>query len=252
MQKIDLPIETNESTPTNPDFGWGFKMLGIFVWFVAFSYLVFFIFSNVVLKNLSLETEKEWFWDMGEWEKFEYSEFTEYKIPEFKNYNFNLNDSSEINAYAFIWGNININQWFLDNIENQEELVFVMAHEMGHIENRDVLKAFTTEIPLQITLMSMWFDVGIWETSIVSLWWKYLNKDTELKADKFAINILKKHKINPLCVKPFFTRDHDLWDSVMEILSDHPLNLSRIKLLEDLAKQMWFSSEKNCKKIKKD
>jgi len=27
MQKIELPIETNEASPTNPDFNWGFKML---------------------------------------------------------------------------------------------------------------------------------------------------------------------------------------------------------------------------------
>jgi len=31
MQKIELPIEKNESSPTNPDFNWGFKMLMIFV-----------------------------------------------------------------------------------------------------------------------------------------------------------------------------------------------------------------------------
>jgi len=30
-----------------------------------------------------------------------------------------------------------------------------MAHEMAHIKNRDVLKAFTTEIPLQLTMMSL-------------------------------------------------------------------------------------------------
>jgi Zn-dependent protease with chaperone function len=40
----------------------------------------------------------------------------------------------------------------LKNIENQEELVFIMSHEMGHIKNRDVLKAYTTEVPLKLTL----------------------------------------------------------------------------------------------------
>ena len=165
MQKIDLPIDTNESSPTNPDFGWWFKMLGIFVWFLAFSYLVFFIFSNVVLKNLSLETEKEWFWDIEKWEKFDYEKYLDYKIPEFSDYNFNLDSSEEINAYAFIWWNININRWFLDDIENQEELVFVMAHEMAHIKNRDVLRALSTEIPLQITMQFLWFDIWVFDTA---------------------------------------------------------------------------------------
>ena len=250
MQKIDLPVEKNESIPASPDFNWGIKMLLIFVGFVAFSYLVFFIFSNVVLKNISLETEKEWFWGVWDWETFDYGEYSDYEIEEFKNYNFNLKDSEEVNAYAFIWGNININQWFLDEIENQEELVFVMAHEMAHVKNRDVMKALTTEIPLQITMISLWFDIWVWDTSLTSIWWKYLSKDTELNADKYAINILEKYKINPLCAKDFFTRDHNSADSVMEILSNHPLNSSRIKLLDNLAKKMWFKDNNNCKKLK--
>ena len=251
MQKIELPIDKNESSPTNPDFSWGFKMLAIFVWFLVFSYLIFFIFSNVVLKNLSLETEKEWFWDFSEWEKFNYTDYSDYKIEEFNNYNFLLDESDEVNAYAFIGWNITINKGFLYNIEHQEELVFVMAHEMWHIKNRDVLKAFTTEIPLQLTLMSLWIDIWIWDSSLTSIWWKYLNKNTELEADKIWLEILKKYKINPLCAKAFFTREHNSADTVMELLSDHPLNISRIKLLEDLAREMWFKDEKNCKKLKK-
>jgi len=250
MQKIDLPIEKDEATPTNPDFGWWFKMLVIFVWFFIFSYLVFFIFSNVVLKNLSLETEKEWFWDMAEWEKFDYEKYSDYKIDEFKNYNFNLNYDEEINAYAFIWGNININQGFLDSIENQEELVFVMAHEMIHVKNRDVLKALSTQIPMQLTFAILGFNIDLASTSILDIWWNFLSKDTELKADNWAIQILEKYKINPLCAKKFFTRDHNFWDSVMEMMSDHPLNLTRIKLLEESAKKMWFTDENNCKKLK--
>jgi len=250
MQKIQLPIDTKEATPTNPDFGWGFKMLAIFVWFLAFSYLVFFIFSNVVLKNLSLETEKKWFWDIDKWEKFNYNKYLDYKIIEFNDYNFNLDPSEEINAYAFIWGNININQGFLDSIEDQEELIFVMAHEMAHVKNRDVMKALTTEIPLQITMMSLWFDIWVFDTSLTSIWTQFLSKDTELKADKYALSILEKYKINPLCAKEFFTRDHTQADTVMEMLSDHPLNSSRVKLLEDLAREMGFKNEKDCKKIK--
>ena len=252
MQKIDLPIKTNEASPTNPDFNWGFKMLLIFVLFVVFSYLVFLGFSKVILANIDLETEKDWFWEIAVEQDFDYSKYTDYKIEEFKKYNFYLKDSDEINAYAFLWGNINITQGFLDSIENQEELIFVMAHEMAHIKNRDVLKAFTTEIPLQLTMILLWFDIWIWDTSIVSVWWKYLSKNTELNADKLAIEILKKYKINPICVKPFFEKEHNIWDSAMEMMSSHPLNSTRIELLDNLAKELWFTDNKNCKKIESD
>ena len=183
--------------------------------------------------------------------EFNYTKYSDYKIEEFEKYNFNLEDNEEINAYAFIWWNINITTWFIENIENQEELVFVMAHEMGHIRNRDILKAFSTEIPLKLTLLSLWIDIWMWDTSIIDIWWKFLSKNTEISADKVWLEIFEKYKINPLCAKEFFERDHNLTDSVMEMISDHPLNISRIKLLEDLAREMWFKDEKNCKKLKK-
>lgn len=251
MQKINLPIEQEETTPTNPDFGWGFKMLVIFVSFIWITYLSFLGFSKIVLNKISLETEKKWFWNLAEWDKFEYNKFMDYKSFEFEKYNFNLSDDEEVNAYAFLWWNIVINQWFLDSIENQEELVFVMAHEMAHIENRDVMKAISTQIPMQLTLVFLGFDIWIWHSSIVNIWTQYLSKDTELNADKNAHKILKQYKINPLCVIPFFTRDHTKTDTVMELLSSHPLNQTRIKLLKDLAWEMWFSDSKSCKKLKK-
>ena len=250
MKKIELPIDKNESSPTNPDLKWGIKMLWIFVWFLTISYIVFLLFSKVILTNLSLETEKKWFWNFTEGREFNYTEYTDYKIEEFKKYNFLVDDSDEVNAYALIGWNINITFWFLDDIEYQEELIFVMAHEMWHIKNRDVLKALSTEIPLKLTLLSLWIDIWVWDSSLIDIWWKYLSKNTEIEADKIWLTILEKYKINPLCAKEFFKRDHNFSDTVMEMMSDHPLNSSRIKLMDDLANKMWFKNTKNCKKLK--
>lgn len=61
MQKIELPVDKNKVTPTNPDFKWGGKMLAILLLFIIFSYLVFLFFSKIILANISLETEKKWF-----------------------------------------------------------------------------------------------------------------------------------------------------------------------------------------------
>ncbi len=250
MQKIKLPIKNNESTPTNPDLKWGGKMLGIFLLFIIISYIIFLFFSKIILANLSLETEKKWFWEITLNNKFDYTEYTDYKIEEFNNYNFNLEDNDKVNAYAFLGWNINITTWFLKNIENQEELVFVMAHEMWHIKNRDILKAYTTDIPLKLTLLTLWIDIWVWDTSFIDMWWKYLNKNTEIQADIAWLDILEKYNINPLCAKIFFERDHNFSDSVMEMMSDHPLNNTRILLMDELAKKMWYKNADNCKKLK--
>ncbi len=225
------------------------KNAWIFFWMLIFSYLLFLWFSKIILTNIDLKTEKKWFWDLAKGKYFNYKKFIDYKIPEFQNYNFYILNSSEINAYAFIWWNINITKELLENIENQEELIFIMAHEAWHIKNRDNLKAFTTTIPLQLTLAILWFDISIGDSSIINISSNILNKETEIEADKEALKIFKKYKINPLCTINFFKRYHDSGNTIMELLSDHPLNLSRIKLLEEKAKEMWFKDTKNCKKI---
>ncbi len=249
VQKINLPIEKQEATPTNPDFSWGLKMLAIFIWFIIIIYISFLWVSKVVLDKISLETEKKWFWNLAEWEKFDYSKYIDYEIKEFEKYNFNLSDSKEVNAYAFLWWNIVINQGFMDFIENQEELVFVMAHEMAHIKNRDVIRSISTRLQMQLILIFLGFDIWIWSSNILNIWKKYFSRNIELNADKKALEILKKYRINPLCVVPFFTREYQKTNLVMGLLSTHPLNKTRINLLKDLAEEMWFTDKKDCKKI---
>jgi len=249
MQKIELPIEKDDIKPTNPDFSWWFKMIGIFFGVLIFSYIAFWWFSKMILANIDLETEKKWFWDLAKWQHFNYQDYIDYKIPEFQNYNFYISNSTEVNAYAFIWWNINITEGLLENIENQEELIFIMAHEVWHINNRDNLKAFTTTIPLQLTFALLWFDISIWDSSIIDISNNVLSKQTEINADKEALKLFEKYKINPLCTIYFFKRNHNSGDTIMELLSDHPLNLSRIKILEQKAKEMGFKNKKNCKKI---
>jgi len=251
MKKVDLPISVIEHTPMKPDFKWGIKMLWIITLFIAFSYyLLFIFFSKVVLLNISLETEKKWFWEITKNQKFNYNEYIDYNIKEFKNFNFRLDESKEVNAYALIWGNININKGLLENIVNQEELVFIMSHEMWHIINRDSLKVFSTEFPMRLMFYFLWFDSWIWELNILDIWTKGFLKNNELEADKQAISILDKYNINPLCVKAFFNNNHNLWDSMMEMFSNHPLNSSRIYLLDKLAQKKWFININNCKKFK--
>ena len=111
-------------------------------------------------------------------------------------------------------------------------------------------KSLTTEIPMQLTLAFLWFDIWSWDYSILSIWWKAISKNTELNADIFAIELLKKYNINPLCAKQFFEADHNFADSAMEMLSSHPLNSTRIELLNTSANELWYTSINNCKTIK--
>ncbi len=253
MEKIELPVDKNESRPSKPDLKWWTIMLSILWWFIIISYLTFLWFSKIILANIDLETEKKWFWWINtEWyKKINYKNYIDYNLKEFKKYNFYSKNDEVVNAYAFLWWNIAITTWLLSEIETQEELIFILTHEIWHVENRDNLKKITTDIPWQLTMTFLGFDLWNKDFNVSKISWNILSKNTELEADKYAINFLKKYKLNPLCAKRFFEAEHNFSDSVMEMISDHPLNLTRINLLEENAKLMWFKDKKNCKKIKK-
>ena len=58
--------------------------------------------------------------------------------PEIRYY-FAIIDSSHINAYATPGGYVFITKGLIDECNNEAQLVGVLAHEMAHIKNRDIL-----------------------------------------------------------------------------------------------------------------
>ena len=53
-----------------------------------------------------------------------------------REYKFRILDTEEFNAFAAPNGYIYITKGLLDSIESDEELAFVISHEMGHIEKK--------------------------------------------------------------------------------------------------------------------
>ena len=70
-------------------------------------------------------------------------------------YNIYLQDSQEANAFATLGGNIIVTSALLENIKNEEELIFILGHERAHIENRDVIQSFAQSMPIILTLQSL-------------------------------------------------------------------------------------------------
>jgi len=70
-------------------------------------------------------------------------------------YSIYIQDSQEENAYATLGGNIIVTSALLENIEHEEELVFILGHERAHIEHRDVIRSFAQSMPIILTLQSL-------------------------------------------------------------------------------------------------
>lgn len=98
-------------------------------------------------------------------------------------------DTSEIaNAMAFPGGLIIVTQGVLDQVESENELAFVLAHEIGHFRNRDHLRAMGRGITLSLVFAAVFRSdaagIGI-KAADVTL--RSFSRSQETAADEFAL-----------------------------------------------------------------
>ncbi len=252
MQKIKLPIEETKEDkviPSKPDFSWAGKMILYSLAFVFITFSFFYAFSYFIVSKISIEKEKEIFWDFfieENMKKFDLS-LLKTKIEKFKDYNIYINDSNEVNAFATPWANILINKWLLEQVESEEELIFIIAHEIWHIENRHIIKRFSMQIPFTMSLNFLWIDLWIWTIKAEDLIWNYFSRQDEKEADLSWIKALNKASLNLKCATRFFEKlEKERKIKLPQILSTHPNDENRIK---DILKENK-NSEKKCREWK--
>lgn len=241
MKTIKLPIKEDEEdniNPSNPDFWWFWKMLIITISILVISYSLFYIFAYFIIWNISLEKEKELFWTFSESEDkeiFNINDFLTNKINDLENIDIYLEDSEEINAYAFLWWKIILTTWLLKNIDYEEELIFIIWHEMKHVKNRDVLQSLLTDVPFYLTLQFIWFNLN---EQILNITHSYTSKTTEIEADNWWIALVNEMNLNLDCSLNFFEKENNIFDNYLQLVSDHPTNMKRIKNIKEQNKNL--------------
>lgn len=233
MKEIELPIEVHEASPLKPDFKRLGKMLLLLIWFIVWSYILLIILSWFLVKSISIEEEKKLFtWFFETHEKFEFEKLShKFEIP----YEVYISDDSQANAYALPGAIIYVTQGLLEEIKYEEELIFIIWHEIAHIENRDVLKKVSKELPFRFVLTSLGLDTGFSGVSLWNISWNYSSQITEKQTDVWGINLINSLWLNLNCAVWFFERS--LWEDsqLTKFLSTHPSNQSRIDTIKDSA-----------------
>ncbi len=145
-------------------------------------------------------------------------------------------NSPMTNAFAFPGGLIVIYSALLRSTENAEELASVMAHEMGHIINRDPLKRLLRQFGVQ-AILSMLGGSGestIYFENIVNDFINaHYNRSQEDAADEFALHLLDSAAIDPVHFCNFMEKlNIERSDGVQKIAKhfmSHPDTKSRIE-----------------------
>lgn len=174
------------------------------------------------------------------------------KRPEI-HYRFYPLNSGEINAMATPDGSIHITRGLLQNFPNDNELLFILGHEITHVELNHAQKQIEQAQATQAgeDVLSMLFGQN---SSLANLgiqgagYWlmmKY-SRDDEYQADQGGMQLLQKAGINPhwgvRALRHLASLDQSQPSLVAQYFSDHPLDDARIARAQQAADSLQPAS----------
>ena len=134
-----------------------------------------------------------------------------------------------VNAYAGLGGNIAVNSGLLRQAESPEELAGVLAHEIGHVQHRDIMEGVITHL-----LTAQGIDLIFGGHSSAAQWSQYFlnmnfTRTQEAQADEEGLKRLQASHVDNRAFSHFFER-LEKSGSVPVFLSDHPANHARSEM----------------------
>jgi len=158
-----------------------------------------------------------------------------------------IDDSETANAMALPGGLIIVTRGLLDQVESENELAFVLGHELGHFKNRDHLRALGRGIVLAmffaVVTDSDVAGIGIKATDITI---RGFSRRQETKADEFGLAVVNSEYGHVNETWRLFERwgiDDSSFIDVVTYLSTHPETGDRINAMKQHAKEAGWPTE---------
>lgn len=145
------------------------------------------------------------------------------------NYQFYVVKSDDINAFTIPGGRIFVFTGLLDKTEHPEELVSVLAHEIGHAEKRHVLNKLVKEVGLTVLLSGDELILGEVARTLGST---KFDRVQEEHADKYAFDLLERSSVHPKYFASMmlkFKSVERLDSDQFEFVNTHPGTDSRVE-----------------------
>ena len=157
-------------------------------------------------------------------------------------------DESEPNAVALPGGVIAVTNALLESVESENELAFVLSHELGHFHNRDHLRGLGRGIAFSLLLVAVGVGGGGSAVQLASLAGQFAQRDfdraQEIEADRFGLALLAAEYGHVSGAAAFFEHlpefDGPLEGGFASYFSTHPLNVDRIQALHAVASEMGW------------
>ncbi len=153
------------------------------------------------------------------------------------------------NAVALPGGNIIVTTALIKEIDSENELAFVLAHELGHFANRDHLRGLGRGLVF-LTISTVLFGADssvsqLLENSLQNVEMKFSQKQ-ERKADLFGLELLNKRYGHVTGAIDFFQKmkKKEKGGRFLYFFATHPHSLDRINALErEIASKGYLVAE---------
>ena len=142
------------------------------------------------------------------------------------NYNYKIVRTDEVNAYAIAGGYMYINTGILDFLDDENEIAFVIAHEISHNERRHTIKR------VQYAVLASSVDPSFGEIvqAAYGIYSMPFSKYDEFEADENGVKIMLKAGYKKSGAVSFFEKLEELEkeygadqrDALNDFISSHP------------------------------
>jgi predicted Zn-dependent protease len=151
-------------------------------------------------------------------------------------------DSDEVNAFAMLGGHILVFRGLIESLPDENSLAMVMAHEIGHIKNRDPIVSLGRGVALQL-IYSFVTGGGTRAPDVASyggnLGILHFSREQEREADRLGVAALQRmygHVGGLDTIFSVMLREQENSNlQLPEWLSTHPDLRGRIRELNDFA-----------------
>jgi predicted Zn-dependent protease len=139
------------------------------------------------------------------------------------------------NAFALPGGVIVMTDQLVELAGSEEEILAVLAHEIGHVEERHSLRQILQSSGIALLAATVTGDAATVGTAVaglpVILAQTSYSRGFETVADDFAFDLLRRNSISPAVFADFMERldtDSELYED-LSFLSTHPVTSDRIE-----------------------
>ncbi len=165
-------------------------------------------------------------------------------LPMDSHYRLEFRDAPVIgpNAFALPGGTIVITDAMVKVAESPEEVLAVLAHEIGHVERRHATRHMLQDSAVAVSVAAITSDAASLSVAVaglpVALARTRYSREFESEADDYAFRLLKQHGLSPEAFAALMERlaaKQGDAGQALAFLSSHPVTAERIRRAREAA-----------------